>query len=484
MAGKKRKFYIKMSIDPELDAMDRMFMSEDIDEVNKWDGEQRHIDVLSKKHSTKRPNSFRRVALDFERTMNTFQTAVPFIMQNSAMMRQFTDDRYIRGFLRDHGEISEKGLHEIYELDVDFLPAFTRELERCHAIRAGISTMPRLFILGLVSAYDVFLSNLIRVIFLQKPETLSSSQRMLSFKELVEIGSIEEARDGIIEKEVEAIIRSSHSDQFEWLEKKLDMPLRKDLVIWPSFIEICERRNLFTHTGGVVSSQYRDVCKAHGYNVSDPIGSILHVSPEYYKNAVEIILELGMKLTQTVWRKLLPEAIDDAANELNEFGYRLILKRKYNLAAIMYKFGLGMKKQGSDATKKRMVVNYANAIKLGGDGKKAEIILNSEDWSASTDLYRICVAAVKDDVDTVVSMMKDCVKNKHITIQNIREWPVFETMRESRAFAEVFEMEFGEKLLRVKETIEKLDSDLRITSDTPSDDGEIEDSTNKNQAAN
>jgi hypothetical protein len=35
-----------------------------------------------------------------------------------------------------------------------------------------------------------------------------------------------------------------------------------------------------------------------------------------------------------------------------------------------------MKKQGSDAVRKRMVVNYANALKLGGHKEKAEKILN------------------------------------------------------------------------------------------------------------
>ncbi len=71
----------------------------------------------------------------------------------------------------------------------------------------------------------------------------------------------------------------------------------------------------------------------------------------------------------------------------------------------MFEFGIyTMKKHGSEAIRKRMIVNYANAIKLDGDKAKAEAILDAEDWSATTDVYRICVAAVKEDVDQVISM--------------------------------------------------------------------------------
>lgn len=96
-----------------------------------------------------------------------------------------------------------------------------------------------------------------------KPELLSSSEKNLSFKDLVGLGSIDAAREFIIEKEIKSVIRLSHSDQIAWLEKKLSIPLTKELKIWPAFIELCERRNIFTHTNGVVSSQYCRVCREH-----------------------------------------------------------------------------------------------------------------------------------------------------------------------------------------------------------------------------
>ena len=68
-------------------------------------------------------------------------------------------------------------------------------------------------------------------------------------------------REKIFAKEVESILRSSHSDQFLWMERVFSIPLTKGLESWPSFIELTERRNLFVHCDGVVSDQYINVCK-------------------------------------------------------------------------------------------------------------------------------------------------------------------------------------------------------------------------------
>jgi hypothetical protein len=213
-------------------------------------------------------------------------------------------------------------------VDVGHLGAINRRLEQSYAISAGVTKLPGLFLLGLVSAYDVFLSKLIRAILMTKPELLSSSERNIFFKDLMEVGSVEAARERIIEKEVESVIRSSHSEQIAWLERKLNMKLTKDFRIWPGFIEICERRNLTTNTAGTISSQYLKTCKEHGYDVSGcSVGDTFGVGSKYYERAVEVILEMGVKLTQVIWRKLLPKDVATVSSELNEFSYRLITKR-------------------------------------------------------------------------------------------------------------------------------------------------------------
>lgn len=451
MANETRYFFVKFKMDDKLNSFEDLIISEDENRIAAWSGTTVEDSDKKNTESTKSQTTktFADVAKEYEEIINTFQRTVPFIMQTAPIMRKLMDDRKIRPFLKANGERLENGRYEVYKVEVSHYAELNRVFEESTSIASGLSNLPNLFLVGLVSAYDVFLSNLIRVLFLSKPQLISSSDRNISFRDLVEIGSIETARERIIDKEIESIIRDSHVKQIKWLEEKLGIPLTKDLSIWPEFIEICERRNLLTHTGGVVSSQYLDVCREQGGRCDGiSIGSKLQIDAKYYRRAVAVFLEFGSKLVQVVWRKIRPEQIEDACNTLNEQSYKLITKRQYKAAARMLKFALfEIPKQGSDAVRKTMVVNYANAEKLDGNTNEAIRILNGEDWSASTEKYKICVAAIKDDVDEVVSMMKRVVDAGELSIACFRSWPVFEKLRSDAKFVEVFEKTFGTKII-------------------------------------
>jgi len=178
--------------------------------------------------------------------------------------------------------------------------------------------VPRSLLVALVSQFDVFLGGLIRQLFEMKPEILNSSESMLTFAQLVEFDSIDDARESIVEKEIEGILRKSHSEQFDWLESKFGLPLRKELKIWPVFIEVTERRNLFVHTGGVISRQYIEVCRKHGVALEPDAcqGKTLNVTPEYFESGLGCLFEIGVKLAQVLWRKVNPSEIEKADSNL------------------------------------------------------------------------------------------------------------------------------------------------------------------------
>jgi hypothetical protein len=278
MEDDHKYFYAKFKMDSKLEIVDKLFISEDRSTIEGWKGTRARKDDSSVPSEDKKPSQFTLVMTDFEDSINTFKTTVPFIMSNLQIMRRFSDDRNIRQFVAKNGERvnSDDIGFELYKITIGHAAALSQKLERSNAISSGINKVPGLFLMGLVSSYDQFLSQLIRCIFVSHPEMLSSSERNISFKDLTEIGSVEAARERIIEKAIESIIRESHADQIAWLESKLNMPMRKDLKIWPEFIELCERRNLIAHTNGAVSSQYIAICKNHDVDVDHlTIGSML-----------------------------------------------------------------------------------------------------------------------------------------------------------------------------------------------------------------
>ena len=148
----------------------------------------------------------------------------------------------------------------------------------------SIEILPNSLFVSLISQFDAFLGKLIKQIFLTKPEILNSSEKNISFAKLSELKSFEEAKEYMIEKEIESVLRESHTDHFQWLENKLRITLRKDLDIWKDFIEITERRNLLVHNDGIVTSQYLLICRQNNVTFSSEpkIGDQLNVDPEYF----------------------------------------------------------------------------------------------------------------------------------------------------------------------------------------------------------
>ena len=309
-------------------------------------------------------------------------------------------------------------------------------------------TLPRSFLVSLISQYDAFLGQLIHALFYVKPEVLNSSDRNLSFSDLVGFGSLEEAREYIIEKEIEVVLRKSHSEQFDWIEKRFNIELRKRLDIWSNFIEVTERRNLFVHTGGVVSSQYLKVCKNHGveFEKTPDVGSTLEASPDYFLEAYRVIYEIGVKLAHVLWRKLEPKQRSQADYQLIEAGFELLHEEKYDLAKSILDFSTSTLKQYFDEKTRRIfIVNRAQAYKWSGDEKKALEIMAEEDWSAVSDVFKLADAVIKNEYSRAAELMRRIgPEDENISVLSYRDWPLFKKFRETEEFLQAYEEIAGE----------------------------------------
>src|ERR1700733_10645858 len=82
-----------------------------------------------------------------------------------------------------------------------------RELDRLHEAQR---VLPQSFLIALVSRYDALVGSLVRALFSQKPDALRSSERTFTFAELTQFTSIADAREFIVDKEVESLLRKSH----------------------------------------------------------------------------------------------------------------------------------------------------------------------------------------------------------------------------------------------------------------------------------
>jgi len=325
--------------------------------------------------------------------------------------------------------------------------------------REAYKIIPRSLFVSLVSQFDAYLGNLIRIMFKIKPELLNLSEKNISYSELIEYSSIDDIKDYIISKEIDSILRDGHIDQFDWLEKRLGIKLRKDLKAWSIFVEATERRNLFVHCDGKVTKQYLNVCRNHRVerSVEFDIGKTLSVDEKYFTQAYKCLFEIGVKLGHVIWRKIQEEDREEADKNLNNISYYLINDEDYELSIILLIFATDiLKKYSSEESKHVFIVNKAQAYKWNGNNEECRKIIEGVDWSAADLKFKLAKFVLLDDFKSALEIMKKIGKDGDIKKVDYKEWPLFKEFRKSEKFLKMFEEIFGEKFEISEEEEEKL----------------------------
>lgn len=345
--------------------------------------------------------------------------------------------------------------------NVDYFKKLKKELD---ISITSFKIVPRSNLISLISQFDAFMGSIIRAVLKLHPELLINSEKSLTYKVLSNIKTIDDAKEFIIEKEIESVLRENHTHHFEWLEQKLSIPLRKDLSIWSQFIELTERRNLFAHNGGIVSSQYIAICKEHGVELEKDlkIGDELDVSPQYFNDSYKCLYELGVKLTQVLWRKLLPKDLDNADSNLHRICYDLIDIKAYSCADNLLEFATKVPMKYPSATSSNIfVINRALSKKMGGNKKLAYEIINNTDWSACSNDFKLAKDVILDNTENVFKLMKKIgKKGELIEKSGYRDWPLFSELRKNKKFQEIFKSIYKEDL-NLKEN--RLEYDIKLT---------------------
>jgi len=325
----------------------------------------------------------------------------------------------------------------------DFHPVMLRTLRARNARVA--ETLETGLYLTLFTAFDAFVGDLLRALYVRRAALFDGVERSVSYAELLEADSLESVRRSVIEEDIEALRRKSYKDQFAGLTARFKVELTR-FPNWPHFIEAGQRRNLLAHCNGVVSAQYRKACLEVGLREDDvaPIGTRLRLGPKYFLPACELVLEVGFKLGQTLWRKTMPDELESADDHLRESLYSTLEYAQWQRARMMGEFGMTHAKGMSDMNRKIVTLNYVQALQRDGDTKAAYKILGEVDWSASALMFQIAVAALRKDYAAAAALMKRIGPNDtYLTEHSYLTFPVFLEFRDTEEFASAFHAVFG-----------------------------------------
>lgn len=398
---------------------------------------------------------------NFKQEIDLFIDHIDSLYQTSPMVNMILKVTQMTSQKKRQEYVEEKGIvgkdddgNETTRLDFKHLNKYLDLDKKAQNSILAERLIQRNFIVSLVSQFDAYVGSLIRKIFILKPELLNGSERNLTFSKLSEYKSIDEAKEYIIEKEIESVLRDSHYNQFKWLENKLNMTLTKDLPSFSDFIEITERRNLFVHSNGIVSSQYLSVCKKHNYSFETIIttGEEMIVNEKYFTKAYHILFEIGTKLSQVIWRKLLPSDLENADTSLNKIIYRLLQRKEYKLSINLSDFATTtLKKHGSQETKLVFNVNKAQSYKWDGQDDKCRKMMTNMDWSAMSDKFKLSKAILLDEYNIVYKLMRKIgVDYDEMPQEAYKEWPLFNKIRQEEDFKKIYKEIYEEDYEYVK----------------------------------
>lgn len=353
-------------------------------------------------------------------------------------------------FVKENGsEVEIDEALEVYEIKQDQLTVIHKHLFEMKEIDEGMKILPSSILLSLVATFDSIIGDFARKLLTLDPTKLEASEKTITYKELFNLSDLETTRSRLIDDEVGNLLRGSHKKQAEYLETLIDTKIIDHYERWPNYIEIFERRNAYAHNNGFASEEYLRKIEQAKYSIKDlELGTDLKLSTSYLHKSVDILMEFLTILSFVAWRKMSDDP-GEAFSALSFAAYTHITKRRFLLAIKLLDFALHRQPRDGvkEKTLRQMYVNLANAYKKKGDDEKSKRTLEEMDWSATSIDFKICIASLNEDVDDVCKLLPNAASSGDITKGDIRDWPVFDWVREDEKVRSTFQETFGEPLV-------------------------------------
>lgn len=336
----------------------------------------------------------------------------------------------------------------VYVIPIDYVTRYKSLERRRTATRIYFRRLPGFYIEALIEELDTYVGSMIETILLHGGAGSKLSDKQIAYSELLKFNSFDEARDHLIFKEVDRVLRTGVAEQVEWFNAAgFKIPLYHPIVL--RCIEIGERRNCIVHASCEANRFYLQNCKARGIDTGKlKEGDSLKPNQQYCDSAFESVLVFGCMLFSAAWVKFCKTDKDweILAGQLNSIVYDLLVDGLYGTAQTLLQFILeDLKLQLSDLDRRMFKVNLALCAKELGEKKESLKILNSEDWRATDLRFQAAVSAIKGETDETLKLLRSGYAAEQINEQALSEWPVFNHVRQLKKFKKLYSELLGKK---------------------------------------
>lgn len=344
--------------------------------------------------------------------------------------------------LKEIPETDEDGEKPEVEFDFSRIQALLTNLKKIgHAkrmFREGI-------LVSLVSQFDSYAEFTLTQAIQEHPEWVLDSDKQISYRELLQIESLQEFQESIVRSEVSRLFRDSHYNLLKFLDQKLKLGLFDRYPRIGEFVEMTERRNLYVHASGLANETYFKNLNRIGIEPPNGIAvdDYLEPSVEYLNQAIDCFIELSIWISQAFLRRTYTERIGEADSALNNLAVELLSDERWELALRILDFALGIPKQLVSDGEIEYYYRINKCIALKELGRDFDAFLNSTNWDALHPKYHVALLVLKAEFKEALDLLKKDVIRDEIGADELKQWPLFRELRETKEFQEFFKEEFG-----------------------------------------
>jgi hypothetical protein len=320
-------------------------------------------------------------------------------------------------------------------------------LEPCEHADTAKKIVQRSLVAALISEYETFLARILKLVLLERPEVCAGLQKTVETAHVFGCDTIQNLRSLVVDEVIDRFLYRGCEDQLKWLTDTFHVELKSNIDFFPQFVEISERRNLYTHSDGVITEKYLSKCAAVGVLT----GSDLHVGDEllvgrgYYKDAWQTLLVVGLETGVSLWRHLLPVEIEEASAIANgEMLLEPIIKEQYALAQRLGEFLIRTERSGlSPKVRDTIRINTAQAYKWAGNGTDCARVLGNIDQASASPVAKLGLCVLNDRFPEATALVEEIGDCEDMKPEYYRDWPLFKELRKRPQFRTSFARVFG-----------------------------------------
>ena len=295
---------------------------------------------------------------------------------------------------------------------------------------------------SIITKFDEFYTKLLFVCIGNNPEWINTSEKKLTYNEILRIKDINDFKSTILNEEVESLMRDSHYNQIEYLDKKLKLGIFNEFPDINKFIELTERRNLYVHTSGKVSNIYICNCKKWNIPLDEDCkeGILLSSNEEYIYQAIDCLIELSIRLSQSIIRRCFEE-YKEVDSDLINAGADIIARGNNALGEKIFDFALSIpEKFIENDSKYYFVINKALSQK--NQKKDFHETIKNYYWKSLSPKFQFAIYVLQDDFQNAYKLMKQELVYEEIQALGFKKWPLLKEIRNTKEFKAIYKSIF------------------------------------------